>query len=70
MAMSTISALTGESRNVSSTGSTPAMYVPTTGRNWLTMPTHSASATGAAVPSDWNTIQWKTVESSASSARE
>ena len=34
------------------------------------MPTHSASATGAAVPTDWNTIQWKTADSSASRARE
>ena len=70
MAISTITALSGESRNVSSTGSTPARYVPTTGRNWLMMPTHSASATGAGVPSDWNTIQWKIADSSASSARE
>ena len=70
MAISTISALNGESRNVISTGSTPAMYVPTTGRNWLTMPTHRARAIGAAVPTDWNTIQWKIVDSSASSARE
>ena len=33
------------------------------------MPTHSARANGAAVPSDWKTIQWKTAESSASRAR-
>ena len=41
-----------------------------TGRNWLMIPTHRASATGAAVPTDWNTIQWNTAEISASSARE
>ena len=70
MAISTIAALTGESRNVSSTGSTPARYVPTTGRNWLMMPTHRARATGAAVPTDWKTIQWKIADSRASRARE
>ncbi len=46
------------------------MYVPTTGRNWLTSPTQSASGIGAWMPADWNTIQWKNAESSASSARE
>ena len=48
----------------------PARYVPTTGRNWLTRPTHSASAIGAGVPIAWNTIQWKNADSIASSARE
>ena len=48
----------------------PARYVPTTGRNWLTRPTHRASATGAGVPMAWKTIQWKNADSSASSARE
>ena len=36
--------------------------MPTTGRNWLTRPTHSASATGACVPTAWKTIQWNTAD--------
>ena len=66
----TTSARPGESRNVSSTGSTPAMYVPMTGRNWETSPTHSAIAIGAGVPRACSAIQWKSAESAASNRRE
>ena len=64
------SAFGGESTNCTSTGSAPAMYVPTTGRNWLMRPTHSAIATGAWVPIAWNTTQWKNADNPASRARE
>ena len=55
---------------LSTTGRTPATYVPTTGRNCDTTPTHRAIAIGAGVPIAWNAIQWKKLESSASNARE
>ena len=70
MNTNTITALPGESRNVSRIGSSPAMYVPTTGRNWLTSPTQIANGIGAWIPAAWNTIQWKNADSSARRARE
>ena len=71
MAISTISAFSGESRNVT-THRQDAGEVGADDRQELAddADPQRRGRPAPLVPTDWNTIQWKIADSSASSARE
>ena len=66
----THSASTGSFNKAINTGRAPARYVPMAGMNWLTRPTHRASASGDGTPMIDRNAQVNVADNPASRSRE